>query len=173
MANVATKKKPKAAPPKKPTMKLIVPGDAHFNVFGSKKSKLEQLADAADQKTVMIDLVGDLSGETLMGNRILVGIYIEPSARGSLFLSTETLKESVYQGTVGLVLKMGDVAFKDEPETKTFFHGQKVDVGDWVVIRPGDAKRVQIRGIDCRFVEDTLIDMVVKNPDIITHEKVR
>ncbi|MCA6116883.1 hypothetical protein J6524_18625 [Bradyrhizobium sp. WSM 1738] len=47
------------------------------------------------------------------------------------------------------MLKKGKTAFKGEPETGTYFHGQDVKFGDWVVIRPGDARRVQINGVDC------------------------
>lgn len=131
---------------------------------------LEKLSQAKDQKKAIRESVGDLSKINLMGNRVLVGIYIEPEkTQGGIILSTGTIKESVWQGTVGLVLKLGATAFRDEPETSTYFHGQGVKEGDWVVFRPGDAKRIQINGIDCRFVEDTLIDLVVEDPSIVTH----
>lgn len=154
---------------------LIVPTVAESNVFGGKKSNIERLADAETfekQADLMREMVGDLSKVEVMGNRVLVGIYIEPAKRGSLFLAKDTLKESVYQGVVGLVLKLGKQAFKDDPENKVLFHGQAVKEGDWVAFRAGDAKRTQIRGIDCRMVEDTLIDLVVADPNCITHEKV-
>lgn len=154
---------------------LILPTASEASVFGGKKSNIERLADADNpqrQADTMRDIVGDLSGVEIMGNRVLVGIYIEPSKRGNLYLAKETLKESVFQGTVGLVLKLGKQAFKDDPENKVVFHGQHVKEGDWVAFRAGDAKRCQIKGIDCRFVEDTLIDMRVDNPNIVTHEKI-
>lgn len=153
---------------------LIMPTVADSNAFGGKRSNIERLADAETfekQANLMREMVGDLSNVELMGNRVLVGIYIEPSKRGSLFLAKETLKESVFQGTVGLVLKLGKQAFQDDPENRVSFHGQKIKEGDWVAFRAGDAKRCQIKGIDSRIVEDTLIDMRVENPNIITHEK--
>lgn len=131
---------------------------------------LEKLARATNPKIAMITEVGDLSKIHLMSNRLLVGIYIAPEkTAGGIIRATQTIKEDIWQGVVGLVLKKGATAFKDEPETKTYFHDQDVQVGDWVVFRPGDARRVQINGVDCRFVEDTLIDMVIDNPDVITH----
>lgn len=154
---------------------LVMPTVAESNAFGGKKSNLERLADAESfekQAELMRQMVGDLSKVEMMGNRVLVGIYIEPSKRGSLFLAKETLKESIYQGVVGLVLKMGKQAFKDDHENKVFFHGQAAKVGEWVAFRAGDAKRTQIRGIDCRIVEDTLIDFIVPDPNIVTHEKI-
>lgn len=155
--------------------KLLLPTVAESNAFGGKKSNIERLADAESfeaQAELMRQMVGDLSNVEVMGNRVLVGIYIEPAKKGSIFLSKETLKESIYQGVVGLVLKLGRQAFKDDPENKVSFHGQSAKDGDWITFRAGDAKRTQVRGIDCRFVEDTLVDMVVPDPNIITHEKV-
>jgi hypothetical protein len=152
--------------------KLVMPNASDLNAFGAKKSKIEMLADSADQRATMVQLVGDLSQVKVMGNRVLVGIYIEPSKKGNLWLGKETLKESVYQGTVGLVLKKGAQAFKDDPDNKLSFHGDFVSEGDYVAFRAGDAKRCQINGLDCRFVEDTLIDMVVADPNIVTHEKI-
>jgi co-chaperonin GroES (HSP10) len=130
----------------------------------------ERLSRAGDQKAELMAAVGDLSNVELLNNKVLVGIYIEPeTTKGGIILSAGRVKESVWQGTVGLVLKKGNTAFKDEPETGTHFHGQDVEVGDWVVFRPGDARRVQIKGVDCRLVEDTLIDMVISSPEVITH----
>ena len=158
----------------KNTTTLIKPTLAESNAFGGKLSNIERLANAAspaEQARLMRELVGDLSNVELMGNRVLVGIYIEPAKRGSLYLAKDTLKESVYQGVVGLVMKLGKQAFEDDPDNKVFFHGQKAVVGQWVAFRSGDAKRTQLRGVDCRMVEDTLIDMVVGDPNIITHQK--
>lgn len=131
---------------------------------------LEKLSQSKDQRKEIVKSVGDLSKIQLLSNRVLVGIYIEPEkTSGGVYLATRTIKESVWQGTVGVVLKKGSTAFKDEPNSNTYFHGQDVKEGDWVVYRPGDARRVQINGVDCRMVEDTLIDMVIDDPDCITH----
>src|SRR5690242_12224842 len=118
---------------------------------------LTKLSQAKNPKVALISEVGDISKVELMGNRVLIAIYIAPEkTAGGLYRPTSQIKEDVYQGTVGLVMKLGPQAFKDEPETKTFFHEQTVKTGQWVVFRPGDAKRVQINGVDCRMVEDTL-----------------
>ena len=132
---------------------------------------LERLSQSKDQRKELAASVGDLSKVQLLSNRVLVGIYIEPEkTKGGIILSTGTIKESVWQGTVGVVLKKGGTAFKDDPQTGTYFHGQDVNVGDWVVFRPGDARRVQINGVDCRLIEDALIEMVIADPTIMTHK---
>jgi co-chaperonin GroES (HSP10) len=132
---------------------------------------LEKLSRASNPKTALIMGVGDLSNVHLMSNRVLVAIYIAPEkTAGGIIRATQTIKEDVFQGTVGLVLKKGKTAFRDEPQTHNYFHDQDIEIGDWVVFRPGDAKRIQINGIDCRMVEDTLIDMVISDPELITHK---
>lgn len=131
---------------------------------------LERLSKAVNPKLALMNEVGDLSNEIIMGNRVLVAIYIGPEkTKGGIIRTTTSLKEDVYQGAVGLVIKLGGTAFRDEPETKTYFYNQKASVGQWVVFRPGDGKRIQINGVDCRMIEDTLIDMIVDNPEIVTH----
>lgn len=131
---------------------------------------LERLSRAADPKEALVTEVGDLSKQRIMSNRILVGIYIAPEkTKGGLLRATQTIAEDVWQGTVGLVLKKGKLSFQDDEASKTYFHGEDVEIGEWVVFRPGDAKRIQINGVDCRFVEDIMIDMVVADPEIITH----
>lgn len=136
----------------------------------ARTATLERLSQAKDQRKEIMDSVGDLSGIELLSNRILVGIYIEPEkTSGGIILTNSTVKESVWQGTVGVVLKKGNTAFVDEPATNTYFHGQNVEPGDWIVYRPGDARRVQVNGVECRMVEDSLIDMKIDRPDCITH----
>lgn len=135
------------------------------------KSATSELADATDAKQAIIDLVGDLSGVQVMSARILVGMYISPRIMkaGSLLLerTDKDIQEDDWQGCVGLVLKKGKRAFQDDDTHQ--FHGQDVNVGEWVVFRPGDGKRVQFNGVNCRSIEDTLIDFVIDDPTIITH----
>lgn len=132
---------------------------------------LEELARATNPKLALKTKLGDLTKIELLSNRVLVAVYVAPEkTKGGIIRSTGALKEDIWQGTVGLVVKKGKTAFKDEPDSKNYFHGQDVAIGDWVVFRPGDAKRIQINGVDCRMVEDTLLDMVIENPELITHE---
>lgn len=131
---------------------------------------LERLSRAEDPKTALVAEVGDLSGVDIMSNRVLVAIYIAPEKmKSGLLRATQTVAEDVFQGVVGLVLKKGSMAFKDDDASKTYFYGQDVKIGQWIIFRPGDAKRIQLNGVDCRFVEDIMIDMIVTDPEIVTH----
>jgi hypothetical protein len=132
---------------------------------------LEELANAADPKKALMAKVGDLSGVSLMANRLLVAIYVAPEkTKGGIIRTTGSLKEDIWQGSVGLVLKKGPAAFEDDPRVNIYFYGQDANVGDWVAFRPGDARRVQINGVDCRYIEDALIDMIVESPEVVTHD---
>lgn len=131
---------------------------------------LERLSEAKDTRKALLGEVGDLSGVDIFSAKVLVAIYIGPSKmKSGLYRPPSQLKEDVYQGAVGLVLKKGPMAFKDDGETK--FHGQDVAVGDWVTFVPGEGKRIQISEVDCRMLDDTSILMRIKDPTIITHSK--
>jgi len=133
-------------------------------------AKLMEIATAADPRKGIQKAAGDLGNVCLFSGRVLVAIYIAPEkTAGGIYRPQANIREDIYQGVVGLVLKKGAMAFKDDEANK--FHGQDVQVGDWVTFRPGDAKRIQINGVDCRIVEDVLIDMVIADPEIITHRK--
>jgi co-chaperonin GroES (HSP10) len=132
------------------------------------KAALYDIARSADPKQAIIDAIGDLSGiPHLFSARILVAIYIRPNrTAGGVELPDSQIREDLYQGCVGVVLKKGPLVFRDES-----FEGQDVNVGDWVAFVPGDGRRIQINGVDCRIIEDTMIQAIVSNPDIITHRQ--
>ena len=131
---------------------------------------LEKLSKAADDKTskeTLLEMLGDLSGFELLMNQLLVAIYVGgqyiPGTK--ILQSSQQLKEYIWQGTAGLVVKKGPIAFDPDGMPK----GSRVDIGEWVVFQPGDGKRIQIRGVDCRVFTDENIWMKTKNPEVITH----
>lgn len=130
---------------------------------------LQRLAQSEDPKRALLREIGDVSGVSLLSARILVAIYVGPEKmKSGLYRPHSQLKEDIWQGTVGLVLKKGPSAFVDDQHHK--FHGQNIEIGQWVTFVPGEGKRVQINGVDCRIIEDTLINMVVEDPELITHQ---
>lgn len=129
---------------------------------------LERLAEYKDQKDGLLKEVGNLDGITPFGNRVLVAIYVAPARmKSGLYRTSGQLKEDIYQGTVGLVVRKGPTAFVDD--AKTAFNGDKADIGDWVMFRPGDGKRIQFNGVDCRWIEDLDIDGKIEDPELITY----
>jgi len=134
-------------------------------------AKLYEISMADDPKKGIMAAIGDISRvRHIFSGRVLIALYIAPEkTSGGIIRPDSNKKEDVFQSQVGLVIKKGAMAFKDDDSHQ--FHGQDIAVGDWVVFRPGDGKRIQINGVDCRWIEDTLIDAVVDDPAIVTHRK--
>ena len=134
----------------------------------NRASALYALSQSSDVKKDIFAKIGDLSAAPLAGARVLLGIYIAPEkTKGGLYIPDQIKKEDIYQGTVGLVLKKGPLAFKDDATNQ--FGGFEPNIGDWVVFNAGDSKRVQINLVDCRYIDDALIHQIIPDPGMITH----
>lgn len=133
-------------------------------------AELYKLSEAADPTAEMLKKIGDLKKVDMAGARVLMWVYIRPNkTAGGIILTQKEVKEDVWQGAVGYVLKTGPRAFKDDAQND--FAGFSVAPGDWVLFTPGEGKRVQINGVDCKIVEDTLIQAKIADPSIITHRQ--
>lgn len=112
--------------------------------------------------------VGDIESVQLFYSQILVGIYKRPErTRSGIILTDKARDEDVYQGKVGLVLKKGPTAFRDDPENKIFFHNQDVQKGDWIVFRPSDGWALSLNGTTCRVLQDVHVRARIPQPDIV------
>lgn len=135
-------------------------------------AEIYKLADSADPTKDMLKKIGDLSQIQISGGKLLVWIYIRPrKTAGGIILTDKEVNEDKWQGVVGYVLKRGPFAFEDDPDLKFKFGGFDAKVGDWVVFVPGEGKKLQINGCDCRVIEDALIQLVIPNPDLVTHRQ--
>jgi hypothetical protein len=95
--------------------------------------------------------------------------------RSGIFLSDNgvgTLREDAYQGKVGLVMKVGSLAFTDEADHK--WEGFAPKVGDWVVINVGDTFGFELpkvlgknSGRKVRIVDENLVRAIVPEPDVV------
>lgn len=120
---------------------------------------------SGDPKRDILKTVGDLSGVDVMGEMVLIGIYIRPEkTAGGIIRPDSNVEEDVYQGKAGLVLKWGPNAFRDETGE---FYEQNAPLGSWCVFKVGDAWSLNINGYPCRLVRDTSIKMTVKDPNIV------
>lgn len=110
--------------------------------------------------------IGDLDGFEVMHNQILVGVYIRPEkTAGGIILADQTRNEDRFQGKAGLVLKKGPLAFRDDEANK--FHGQDVQVGDWVCYRVSDGWPIKINGVLCRLLEEVHVKARIAAPDMV------
>jgi len=117
----------------------------------------------AQGKEAIIEGVGDLSNITVMQNMVLVATYIRPDqTSGGIHLPDSVLEEDIYQGKVGLVLKMGPAAFEDGDEPR--FYGLRANVHDWVVYRVGDSWDLTLRQVPCRLIRDDNIRLIISDP---------
>jgi co-chaperonin GroES (HSP10) len=127
---------------------------------------IAKFSRATDAKKEITDALGDLEAITVLQNMVLVATYIRPEkTKGGLFLPDSAKEEDVYQGKVGLVLKMGPSAFEDLEEDR--FRGVRAFVGDWVVYRVGDSWDLTIRDVPCRLIRDSSIRLIVDDPETI------
>jgi co-chaperonin GroES (HSP10) len=121
---------------------------------------------AVDPRKTIMEEVGDLSTIEIFNNQILVAIYIRPEkTSGGIILANQTRDEDKWQGKMGLVLKKGPSAFVDE--SQNWFNGIDVAVGDWVFFRPSDGWGLEVNGVLCRLLDDTVIRGRTPSPDMI------
>lgn len=118
-----------------------------------------------DPKKATIEALGDISGVDLFNNQVLVAIYMRPEkSAGGIIYTDRARDEDKWQGKVGLVMKMGPVAFKGDDE---WFKGVNVKVGDWVLFRPSDGWQLELNGSPCRVMSDISVKGKIPSPDIV------
>jgi hypothetical protein len=124
---------------------------------------------AADPRPTILDAVGELEDLELFHNRVLVYVYKRPNEATlggkTFFLADKTVGEDEFQGIVGLVLKKGPAAFKDDDRNN--FYGCNVERGDWVFFRASDGIRMLVNGQLCRRIEDVHIEGRIPHPDYV------
>ena len=127
---------------------------------------IDALARADNPKKAIQDAIGNLDGVEIIGDMVLIGIYIRPEkTKGGIIRPQSNVTEDVYQGKVGLVLKWGPDAFFD-PNSGDLFE-QRVNPGEWCVFKVGDAWNVTIKDVPCRLVRDSAIKMKLQDPDSV------
>lgn len=126
-----------------------------------------------DPKQEIWKKVGDLKWCKIRANQILVAIYQRPQQAQygtlKLELADNTRDEDRYQGKVGLVIKMGPLAFVDDDNTH-FLDEDKCKVGDWIVFRASDGWQMTLTGDGkdaqlCRVFCEADIKAVITSPD--------
>jgi len=148
----------------------------------------------ADQKAaILADLTPKLDGIRVLRNRVLVCTYVEAEVTaGGILKPQSRIDESKYQGKVGLVLKIGPLAFDfdevteearathrnnpgddwDDIYAKVAAEHGIPNVGDWVFFRASDTWDCGLavepgKGVHCRFINDDSIVGVIADPSSI------
>lgn len=132
---------------------------------------IRSFADEDDQREALLKSTkAAVAGIELLRNRVLVATYVgRAKSKGGIIIPNKTLDENRFQGKVGLILKLGPIAFDFGEELAPV----KPGVGDWVFYNPSDAGEcgVQIVGSDqgvlCRRIFDDQIVGIISDPELI------
>lgn len=108
-----------------------------------------------------------LDGFEPFHNQILLGIFMRGTAKEiagghKLYLPESVVREDQFQGKVGVVLKIGPLAFKSDGRND--FGGQNIQIGDWVVFRVNNGFTIDINKVHCRMIEDVHVYGRVADP---------
>lgn len=127
------------------------------------KLKIVEMSQAADFKTAVMKELGDLSKFEVLGANVLMATYIKPEkTKGGIIIPEKTKDEDRWQGTIGLVLKMGEQAFKFDGPYE--YKGRVPEIGEYVMFHTSDTRELGIRNISCRLINSELIRMIVPAP---------
>lgn len=128
--------------------------------------KIEQISQSNNPKLAIIKAAGDLSEIDVFTDLVMVGTYIRPEkTSGGIIRPQEVVKEDEYQGKVGLVLKVGPLAYSDWEDPAE--RGENAEIGTWVVFHVKDGWPVQINGVACRLIPYDKIRARVTNPAMV------
>lgn len=132
-----------------------------------------------DTKQEILDKLGDLSHFEIANNEVLLAIYQRPDkTAGGIALTAKTQKEDIYQGKVGLVVKIGSACrFQRHDPVRNVSYGLDIQIHDWVVVRPSDTWPLDVNAdpnallqsdfVPCRLVFDDLIRARITHPSMI------
>jgi hypothetical protein len=147
-------------------------------------AKTVSLAQAADQRAAILEAVSEALKDfnVIYGADVLTATYIEPeTTAGGIILPGARINESIYQGKVGLVLALGNEAFKYrdgysffskyENETDEEYLRRTAALtpkpGDWVFYRTSSTWKCTINKVACQFIRDVEIKGRITNPNAI------
>jgi co-chaperonin GroES (HSP10) len=130
------------------------------------KQALEVVHERDPREEIMEAVGAYLDDIEPLAAGVMVVVYERPEkTKGGILLADRTKEEDLYQGKVGLVVKMGNLAFvEDESHV---WGSAKPKLGDWVVYRVGDTFPFIIGKRTCRLVQDVNIRAILNRPDIV------
>ena len=101
-----------------------------------------------------------------VGYRLLIALpTIERSYESGILKADSTIHAEHVLSVVGVVIDMGESAYKDETR---FPAGPWCKVGDYVMFRANTGSRFRINGEEFRIMNDDSIEAVVADPRGVT-----
>lgn len=97
--------------------------------------------------------------EKIPGDHVTLGGLFMPNGE------TGSLREDLFQGKVGVVMKVGHLAFTEDSDHR--WQDFKPAIGDWVVINVGDTFSWDLPGgWRIRIVDENMVRAIVPVPDM-------
>ena len=125
----------------------------------------EQISTVLDPKAINDSLLDRLPTPT--GYRMLILPYAGPKKTKGGILLSDTTQETQQMTTVcGLILKMGNLCYRDKEK---FPLGPWCKLNDWVIFSRYAGSRFKIEGGEVRVLNDDEIISTIKNPRDILH----
>jgi co-chaperonin GroES (HSP10) len=125
----------------------------------------EEISTVLDPKAIDDKLLERLPTPT--GYRMLILPYAGPKKTKGGILLSDTTQETIQMTTVcGLVLKMGNLCYRDKEK---FPLGSWCKLNDWVIFSRYAGSRFKIEGGEVRVLNDDEIISTIKNPRDILH----
>ena len=122
---------------------------------------LAAVSDDPNDYRKIIKSVGEKLPEPT-GWRILIALLqADEKTESGIYKPVEVLNYETVGSIVGLVLKVGDLAYKDE---KKFPSGPWCEPGDYILMRSYSGTRISVRGQEFRLINDDTVEAVVSDP---------
>jgi len=132
------------------------------------KYKEEEKKLPPEPEPLSPDNIGDTVDELPepSGYRLLVLPFTPKNkTKGGILFSQETLDKARIATTCGYVLKMGDLAYKDNEK----FGKPWCKKGDWVIFARYAGSRLPIEGGEVRLLNDDEVLGTIKDPESVLH----
>ena len=128
-------------------------------------TKILEFTDGDDPRDVVRRaLEGAFDDWRVLKNEVIVATApAATKSKGGIIFADSKKTETRFQGTVGLVMALGETAFDDN--SRWPFTDTRPKVGDWVHYRASSTEEFAINDISCRYVLDTQIHSVVPGPE--------
>ena len=132
--------------------------------YEQEKKELPPEPEALSPENIGTETVDELPEPS--GYRILVLPFTPKNkTKGGILFSQESLDKARIATTCGYVLKMGDLAYKDQDK----FNKPWCKKGDWVIFARYAGSRLPIEGGEVRILNDDEVLGTVKDPESLLH----
>jgi len=132
--------------------------------YKEEEKNLPPEPEALSPENIGQDTVDELPEPS--GYRILVLPFTPKNkTKGGILFSQETLDKARISTTCGYVLKIGDLAYKDNEK----FGKPWCKVGDWVIFARYAGSRLPIEGGEVRLLNDDEVLGTIKDPESVLH----